>query len=124
MPHLCLRSDKQNFRLIEKKILDNIIGDSTYDSRIRPSGLNVSDGMCSACCLGVGGNHVTFGNPGRADSESIMQVVYEKERRCMLILRKERILQRALLGLMCDCVHFTFLLSLQCYYNAMCTNVR
>ena len=32
---------------MEKKILDSIIGDSTYDSRIRPSGLNVStsDGM-------------------------------------------------------------------------------
>lgn len=29
-----------NIRAIEKRILDSIIGDGRYDSRIRPSGVN------------------------------------------------------------------------------------
>ena len=44
-------SEKQkSSRQIEKKILDDIIGDATYDSRIRPSGVNGSDseGECSS----------------------------------------------------------------------------
>lgn len=31
---------KANFRQIEKKILDSIIGPGRYDSRIRPHGIN------------------------------------------------------------------------------------
>lgn len=52
-----LFSGKQNFRQMEKKILDSIIGDSTYDSRIRPSGLNMSDndGMYPLIGLPVSG---------------------------------------------------------------------
>ncbi|XP_054155655.1 glutamate-gated chloride channel-like [Oppia nitens] len=34
-----------NFRAIEKRILDSIIGDGRYDSRIRPSGVNASQGQ-------------------------------------------------------------------------------
>ncbi|CAG2117450.1 unnamed protein product [Medioppia subpectinata] len=34
-----------NFRAIEKRILDSIIGDGRYDSRIRPSGANASAGQ-------------------------------------------------------------------------------
>lgn len=33
-------SGKANFRQIEKKILDSIIGPGRYDSRIRPHGIN------------------------------------------------------------------------------------
>ncbi|XP_071044107.1 glutamate-gated chloride channel-like isoform X2 [Parasteatoda tepidariorum] len=35
---------KANFRQIEKKILDSIIGPGRYDSRIRPHGINNTDG--------------------------------------------------------------------------------
>ena len=33
-----------NFRAREKEILDSIIGDGRYDRRIRPSGVNTTDG--------------------------------------------------------------------------------
>lgn len=35
---------KANFRAIEKRILDSIIGLGRYDSRIRPMGINNTDG--------------------------------------------------------------------------------
>ncbi|XP_076322621.1 glutamate-gated chloride channel-like [Tachypleus tridentatus] len=35
---------KQNFRAIEKQILDDIMGSGRYDSRIRPHGINHTDG--------------------------------------------------------------------------------
>lgn len=35
---------KENFRQIEKRILDSIIGPGRYDSRIRPHGINNTDG--------------------------------------------------------------------------------
>ncbi|XP_035207771.1 uncharacterized protein LOC118182527 [Stegodyphus dumicola] len=34
---------KSNFRQMEKKILDSIIGPGRYDSRIRPHGINNTD---------------------------------------------------------------------------------
>jgi len=40
----CVFSSTANFRAQEKKILDNIIGDGLYDKRIRPSGVNLTDG--------------------------------------------------------------------------------
>ncbi|XP_067133557.1 glutamate-gated chloride channel-like [Centruroides vittatus] len=39
-------SAKENFREIEKRILDSIIGPGRYDSRIRPLGVNNTDGPC------------------------------------------------------------------------------
>ncbi|RWS21792.1 glutamate gated chloride channel GluCl2-like protein, partial [Leptotrombidium deliense] len=32
----------KNLRAVEKRILDRIIGDGQYDSRIRPSGMNTT----------------------------------------------------------------------------------
>ncbi|XP_075749544.1 glycine receptor alpha 1 isoform X6 [Rhipicephalus microplus] len=37
---------KANFRAIEKRILDSIIGQGRYDCRIRPMGINNTDGPC------------------------------------------------------------------------------
>lgn len=37
---LSIFSGSANFRAIEKQILDSIIGEGRYDSRIRPSGAN------------------------------------------------------------------------------------
>ncbi|KAL7039178.1 hypothetical protein ACKWTF_009826 [Chironomus riparius] len=36
-----------NFREKEKKILDQILGQGKYDARIRPSGINGTDGACT-----------------------------------------------------------------------------
>lgn len=41
---LQIRRGKANFRAIEKRILDSIIGLGRYDSRIRPMGINNTDG--------------------------------------------------------------------------------
>ncbi|XP_028966732.1 glutamate-gated chloride channel [Galendromus occidentalis] len=38
------KEGKANFRAIEKRILDSIIGQGRYDSRIRPMGINNTDG--------------------------------------------------------------------------------
>ncbi|CAG2171628.1 unnamed protein product [Oppiella nova] len=40
----CTGKGTANFRAIEKRILDSIIGDGRYDSRIRPSGANATSG--------------------------------------------------------------------------------
>merc|ERR1711874_241129 len=37
------KTKKTNFRLEEKKILDTIMGQDVYDSRIRPAGMNGTD---------------------------------------------------------------------------------
>lgn len=49
-----LRRGKENFRQMEKKILDSIIGPTNnYDSRIRPSGDNSTGdiGQCYSCSV-------------------------------------------------------------------------
>lgn len=38
-------SGSANFRAVEKQILDSIIGEGRYDSRIRPSGANSTSGQ-------------------------------------------------------------------------------
>ena len=72
---LILDSVKPSSRQIEKKILDSIIGDSSYDSRIRPSGVNGSatnnSGWKAAALLSIrvprpAAASVTSGSLGRA----------------------------------------------------------
>ncbi|XP_037867801.1 glutamate-gated chloride channel-like isoform X3 [Bombyx mori] len=41
---ICMNSGKINFREKEKQILDQILGPGRYDARIRPSGINGTDG--------------------------------------------------------------------------------
>ncbi|PZC77454.1 hypothetical protein B5X24_HaOG203404 [Helicoverpa armigera] len=40
----CMNGGKINFREKEKQILDQILGPGRYDARIRPSGINGTDG--------------------------------------------------------------------------------
>lgn len=40
-----------NFRAIEKRILDSIIGEGRYDSRIRPSGSALNDTNKDGPCI-------------------------------------------------------------------------
>ena len=41
---LCSGQCQANLRQVEKRILDDIIGEGRYDSRIRPSGINGTQG--------------------------------------------------------------------------------
>ncbi|XP_033226881.1 glutamate-gated chloride channel isoform X5 [Belonocnema kinseyi] len=43
-PARCSQQGKVNFREKEKQVLDNILGPGRYDARIRPSGINGTDG--------------------------------------------------------------------------------
>ncbi|XP_043476834.1 glutamate-gated chloride channel isoform X6 [Leptopilina heterotoma] len=43
-PARCMQQKVINFREVEKQILDSILGPKSYDARIRPSGINGTDG--------------------------------------------------------------------------------
>ncbi|XP_044017388.1 glutamate-gated chloride channel isoform X6 [Aphidius gifuensis] len=43
-PSGCTHTGKVNYRAKEKEVLDDILGEKTYDARIRPSGENGTDG--------------------------------------------------------------------------------
>ena len=44
---------RANFRQMEKRILDSIIGPGRYDSRIRPSGINSTNNIDGPCIVRV-----------------------------------------------------------------------